>query len=148
MANVSIRVDGLDEFRKGLRQLGGKELGKALGQRNKKLGALIVQWSDRRRSQMASRFPSYDAPVVKIKPSANQRRLLITIRPGAAEEGIKRHPVFGRWMNQDDFVRRVWPVPNRDGWVVRPTVDERGQDIADEYLSAVTDLARRTLGAA
>lgn len=139
---AEVQVYGLDQFRRAIRRV-DDGLGKALGQAHKTLGELIIARSESRRSRMASRFPSYRADVVKVKPSANQRRMQVTVRPAAAETGIRRHPVFGVWMDQTEFRRRVWPAENRSGWLIRPTINENRPQIANEYLDAVAALARR-----
>lgn len=141
----SIQVEGLDDLRKDLKTI-NDQLVKEMGKVNKEIGAKIIGWTESRRSQMAVRFPSYASDVVKVKPSANQRRVLVTIKPQAAERGTLRHPVFGTWQAQSGFARKVWPAPSREGWLVRPTVDERSQMIADDYLEAVAGLARKVIG--
>lgn len=143
--SAEIRVEGLDEFRRNIRTI-DKNLGKELGKRNKEVGLEIVRLSERRRQKMAARFPSYRSKYVKIKASANQRQVQVTI-PGAAEQGIKRHPVYGRWMDQTRFVRRVWPEPRREGFVVRPTVGDESEKIGELYLVQVSEFARRLLEA-
>ena len=142
---IHIRVEGLDDLRRGLRSIDNK-LGKELGQRNKEVGQFVVSEADRRRRRMASKFPSYGASVLKVKPSANQRRGQVTITPAAAEWGTTRHPVFGRDMPQTRFKRKVWPAPNSGGWMVYPTVVEKEKEIADLYLDAVMTLVRKVLG--
>ena len=145
-AKVSILIDGLDDLRKDLRKIDDK-LGKELGQVHKTLGAEIIRWTDTRRAAMGARFGSYRMKRLKLKPSANQRRLLITIRPFAAESGIEAHPVFGRWKKQSSMRRRVWPPKLKTGgYLVDPVVTRRAQEISDEYLDAVTALARRVIG--
>ena len=142
----AIRVEGLDDLRKDLKTF-DDQLAKEMGKVNKEIGPRIVGWSESRRSQMAVRFPSYASDVVTVKASADQRQVEIDIRPQTAERGTDRHPVFGTWADQSGFARKVWPEPNREGWLVRPTVDERSQMIADDYLEAVAKLARKVIGA-
>lgn len=139
----TVYLDGLDEFRRNINSI-DKGLGKELGQHNKTIGKEVVRLSERRRNQMASRFPSYRSRYVKIKASASQRQVQVTI-PGAPEQGIRRHPVYGRWMNQADFRRRVWPKERKSGWVVRPTVEEEHDLIAGLYVEVITDFARGVL---
>jgi hypothetical protein len=144
--SAEIRVDGMDELRKNLRTLGGKDLGKQLGKRHKDIGLEIVRLSEKRRQKMAARYPSYRSKYVKIKASANQRQVQVTI-PGAPEQGMKRHPVYGRWLDQTSFKNRVWPEPRREGWVVRPTVGDEAETIGEMYLVEVEKFARRLLEA-
>lgn len=145
MSNVRISVEGLDEFRRGLRRI-DRSLGKALGAKYKEIGTFIGRLSERRLHRMSARFPSYRAGVVKIKPSANQSRAQVTIRPAAAEWGAINHPVFGQSMNQARFKRPVWPGRNREGWVLRPTIDDHDEEIAKRFQKAVDDLSQRALG--
>ena len=145
-AKVSILIDGLDDLRRDLRTIDDK-LGKELGQVHKRLGQRIIDWSQVERLTMATRFGSYRMKRLKVKPSANQRRLLVTIRPFAAESGIEAHPVFGRWVKQSSMRRRVWPrKKSTGGYLISPIVERNAQRISDEYLDAVTALARRVIG--
>lgn len=146
MTDVSVSVEGLDEFRANLRRI-DRGLGKALGQKYKEIGSFVVRMSERRRGRLAARFPSFRSDVVRVKASANQRRAQVTIRPPAAEWGAINHPVFGRSMLQTRFKRRVWPGRNRDGWLVRPTISDHDEQIAVKFKQAVDDLTRRVLGA-
>lgn len=145
MPAIQIRVEGLKELQNDLRRVDSL-WGKEMGQVNKSIGTQVVGWSDRERSQMASRYPSYRSDIVKVKGSANQRRVEVTVRPGSAEVGTARHPVFGTWKDQGTFVKRVWPEPNKQGWLVRPTLGDKRHQIEDEYVDALTGLIRRVLG--
>ncbi len=146
MPDVSVSVEGLDEFRRNLRRI-DRGLGKALGAKYKEIGSFVVRMSERRRSRLAGRFPSYRSDVVKVKASANQRRAQVTIRPPAAEWGAITHPVFGRDMLQSRFQRRVWAGRNQDGWLVRPTIADHDEQIALKFRQAVDALNRQVLGA-
>lgn len=146
--SVEIGVEGLDTFRRGLRQIDsgfGRELGKA----NKDIGTKIVELSKRKVATLDGRFPSYKARIFKLSASANQRQVIVTIRPGAAEAGSRRHPVFGRWQNQSEFSARVWPkeLPKGKGYVVRPTVEDDAAQIGAIYVDQISDFARRVIGA-
>ena len=122
MSQFAIVLEGMDDIRKNLRAIDNK-LGKELGQVHKRLGARIIAWSQVERLTMGARFGSYKSKRLKVKPSANQRRLLITIRPFAAESGIESHPVFGRWGKQSRMKRRVWPPKKSNGgYLVAPVV--------------------------
>lgn len=145
MPRLTLRVEGMEELRKGLRNI-SPQLGKELGKANKEIGVEVVGWSDRRLSAMRSRYGAYAMRRLKVKGSANQRRVIVTVKPGMAERGGKRHPVFGEWMPQSAFKKRVWPEPRREGYLVRPTVAEREPEIADLYIEAVGGLARRVIG--
>jgi hypothetical protein len=144
---MEVRVDGLDEFRKGLRRI-DSGLGRELGKANKAVGVEIVKLTERRVAAKAGTFPSYRSKIMRIRPSANQRQVVVTIRPGAAEAGSRRHPVFGRWQNQSEFSSRVWPreLPKGKGYVVRPTVEQQSDEIAAVYVERVSDFARRVIG--
>lgn len=142
---MHIRVEGLDELRRGLRNI-DNDLGKALGKKNRSVGAFVVSEADKKRRGLQGRFPSYGSKVMKVKPSANQRRVMVTVSPPAAEWGAINHPVFGREMSQARFRRQVWPGRNSDGWMVRPTVAEKETEIAKQYLDAVAELAYEVIG--
>ena len=146
MSQFAIVLEGMDDIRKNLRAIDNK-LGKELGQVHKRLGARIIAWSQVERLTMGARFGSYRMKRLKVKPSANQRRLLVTIRPFAAESGIEAHPVFGHWVKQSSMQRRVWPrKKSTGGYLISPIVERNAQQISDEYLDAVTALARRVIG--
>lgn len=141
-------VDGLKEMRRGLKQLGGSQLQREMGKANKEVGKRIVSLSRSRQTSLAGRYGSYRSRVVKIRPSASQARLQVTVNPGAAERGARRHPVYGRWQDQADFRRRVWPreIRGDDGYLVRPTVQEHSAEIGEVYVEEIGRLARRVLG--
>ena len=146
MSQFAIVLEGMDDIRKNLRAI-DKKLGKKLGQVHKRLGARIISWSQVERLTMATRFGSYRMKRLKVKPSANQRRLLITIRPFAAESGIEAHPVFGSWVKQSSMRHRVWPPKkSTGGYLIAPIVERNAQRISNEYLDAVSKLARDAIG--
>ena len=146
MSQFAIVLEGMDDIRKNLRAIDNK-LGKELGQVHKRLGARIIAWTQIERLTMGARFGSYKSKRLKVKPSANQRRLLITIRPFAAESGIEAHPVFGRWVKQSRMKRRVWPPKkSTGGYLVAPVVERKAAQISDEYLDAVTKLIQSAIG--
>lgn len=143
--DLDIRVEGFNDLRRRIKQVDA-DLDKELGREWKRIGGKVVGWSESRRHALEGRFPSYGADVVKVKPSASRKYLQVTVRPQAAERGTRRHPVFGTWMAQSTFKRRVWPDESRDGWLVRPTVDEHLDDITDDVEQTLQRLARRTIG--
>lgn len=145
---AEVYVDGLEEFRRGLRRI-DSGLGRELGKANKDIGTKIIQLSRRKVASLDGRFPSYRSKVFKLTASANQRQVIVTIRPGAAEAGSRRHPVFGRWQNQAEFDRRVWPkeLPKNSGYVVRSTVEEDQDVIGAIYVDQISEFARRVIGA-
>jgi len=145
---AEVYVDGLDDFRRGLRRI-DNGLGRELGKANKDVGAKVVELSRKRVASLDGRFPSYRSKVFKLSASANQRQVIVTIRPGAAESGARRHPVFGRWQNQAEFRNRVWPqeLPKGTGYIVRPTVQDDMDQIAAIYVDEITEFARKVIGA-
>jgi hypothetical protein len=145
---AEVYIDGLEQFRRGLRTIDAG-LGRELGKVNKDVGREIVQLSTRRVATLDGRFPSYRSKVFRMSASANQRQVIVTIRPGAAEAGARRHPVFGRWQNQTEFRSRVWPkeLPKGKGYVVRPTVEDQGDVIGAIYVDQISDFARKVIGA-
>lgn len=140
-------VDGLDKFRRGLRTIDAG-LGRELGKVNKDVGRKTIKLSDRRVATMDGRFPSYRSKIFRMSASANQRQVIVTVRPGSAEDGSRRHPVFGRWQNQSEFQSRVWPkdLPRTKGYLVRPTVEEQGDVIGAIYVDQISDFARKVIG--
>ena len=145
---AEVLVEGLEPFRKGLRRI-SKDLGKELGKVNKEVGKEIVKLAEKRAKAMSGRFPSYRSKYFRMRPSANQRSVIVTVRPHAAEEGIRRHPVYGRWQNQSEFRRRVWPseIAKGQGYLVRPTVEDDSEQIGGIYTDAISDFARKVIGA-
>lgn len=140
-------VDGLKEFTRGVRKIEAG-LGKELGRANKDVGIEIIKLVEKQRSRMASRYPSYRSKFVRIRPSATQRNVTITVRPGAAELGSRRHPVYGRWQNQSGFKRRVWPREVRPvtGYLVRGVVSDNVDDVAQVYVERIGRFARDVIG--
>jgi hypothetical protein len=143
---AEVYVEGLESFRRGLRAIDAN-LGKELGQVNKDVGAEVVRLSTAQARAMAGRYPSYRSKWFRLSASANQRRVIVSARPHAAETGIRRHPVFGRWQDQSQFRRRVWPPPASPdgGYVVRPTVEAHTDELAGIYVDATSEFARRVL---
>lgn len=153
----TILVEGMDQIRRDIRSIDGK-LGKTVGQANRKVGQFVVDRADRRRSALSGRFPSYRSRIVRIRASANQRRVEVTVRPAAAEYGTKVHTVFGRRVPAWEMRRRVWPAWSGNQWtegsgaggevgfMVIPTIRKDGEQIVDEYLEAVASLVRSTIG--
>ena len=146
MSKFIITLDGMEDVRKNLRRIDDK-LGKALGQVHKRLGVRIIKWTMAQRAVMGVKYGSYRMDRLKLKPSANQRRLLITVRPFAAESGIEAHPVFGNWVKQSSMSRRVWPPKKSgSGYLVAPVIEAKAKLITEEYLEAVSKLARDAIG--
>lgn len=147
MSSFGVEVENLGEFRRGLRRI-ETGLGKELGKANKDVGAEIVKLVDRRRRQLSGRYGSYRSKKVRVRPSASQRNVTITVRPGAAEMGARRHPVYGRWLDQARFDRRVWPpqLKGGQGHLVRPTITEHVDDVAEIYVERIGRFARDVIG--
>lgn len=134
----------MEEFRSNLRTI-DKQLGRQLGKKNEEVADKVVELSEKRLALLSGKYPSYRSGYVRMKGSANQRKVQVRIQ-GAAEQGIARHPVFGRWQDQSEFARRVWPKPNRGGYVVRPTVEEQAPVIGEIYLDEISEFARNLIG--
>lgn len=142
-------VEGLSDFRRRVKSV-GDGMPKALGQANKRIGQLVADRSDRRRSSLRGQYRSYSTSVTKVKPKALQTGVSISVTPAAAETGARRHPVFGVWRDQSRFSRRVWPQEKRgalrgrnvDGWLIYPTVERYYDEIGEAYLEEIASLAR------
>lgn len=141
---ASIRVDGMSELRAGLRTI-DDGIGREVGKTNRAVGTQVAALTAVKIAELSGRYPAYKSDYVKVRASASQRQVQVTI-PGAAEIGIARHPVYGNWVSQTAMRRRVWPPPNAgSGYVVKPTVEDNDELIAGTYLAAIESLVRRTI---
>lgn len=140
---MTVRVRGLDEFRRELRKV-DKGFGKAFGKANKKLGGRIVGKAQPAVKRLPS--PGGAVSVGGIRPSAKQRALVIRLNPRKAllanVLGTKSHMVFGRrisgsgpfqpWLGRNWTPEELYGI----GPVLKDAVDGF---VLDEYLGAVLD---------
>lgn len=109
-----------------------------LGQINQRVGRMVENRAEARKT---GRFGAYR--IAQITHSATQQGVRMSVWPAAAEVGSTLHPVFGRFLPQAGFKRRVWPLPDRTGYLVRPEAED--DRVADEYGDSIRKLADRTL---
>lgn len=123
-----LHVEGVRELNRLLRQVGGRELQKELGQVHKSIGELVI-----RRVGGASTGVGAGAGE-KIRPSAATREVLL--RVGGKHRGSDRRQQWGR--------RQRWPGGQPPQ---RPHLIRAAHDIQDrierEYLDGVAAVIRR-----
>lgn len=131
MAVSEIRIEGLDDFRKGLGKV-DKELGKRLGQINKRAGEKVAADATSRYSRHYT--PRTGSAQRTIKASAAQRAAKIKIGAAkvpyvvAQEFGSNRYPQFA-------------PSTGNEGRFLYPAVRAETPKLVDEYLKELDDLA-------
>lgn len=153
---MTLRVEGLDEWRRALRAVDATS---EVKQANLALGQMVVGWAEERRRALAADYPLYRK--VQIKPSKNQREVQVTVGPKEfgyqAEFGAYTHNVFGRRMLVWDMQRRVVPLwtGNQYSWgagavsdltsglMVLPSIAEHRTEIEDAYQQAMIDATSR-----
>lgn len=139
MANETIRVEGLDDFRRALRKVDGA-LGKKIGQINKAAGQKVVAAA---RSAYGQHYRARRGRVpASIRASAAQSAAKITIGRATVpyalgqEFGSNRHPQFAPWTG---------PAPGGRGSRGRffyPAIREESPKLVDDYLKVLDDVAR------
>lgn len=149
---ITVRVDGMDDLRKALRQV---NLSPLLKDVHRSIGRFVIDRAGARLSNLKAKFPAYDK--VTLKESANQKEVQVIVGPKtvgyAAEFGAYGHTVFGHEWGADRMKRRVWPFwtgnqftlagsGQTSGLMVLPTVAEYHDEIADRYMDAVDKATR------
>ncbi len=141
---MTIRVRGLDEFRRELRRV-DKRMGKAFGKANKKVGDRIVRKGAPAIRQLSS--PGGTVAMSGLRSSAKQNKAVVrmlgsnpTIRANVF--GTKSHMVWGRRISGSGpwkpWIGRSWQPEDLYGLgpVLKSAADKF---ILDEYLGAVLD---------
>ena len=141
-------LEGFDELRQAVREL---SLQKLMGEENRKVGQVVVDYAEQERASLQMRFPSYSK--VGIKASATYKYLQVRVGPkafgAAAEFGAYLHPVFGRWRSQASFKRHVWPdwagnartrtTDHEAGYMMYETLRKHGDEIVGMYVDKITE---------
>lgn len=131
-----VRVEGLNELNRALRQMGGPELQKELKEAGKTVAEKVA--SDARTNAM-----SLGGVAAKVAPSikASARNTGAGVRFGGAKYPFAGGAEFGS-LQFKQF--KPWRGNTSDaGYFLYPSIRSNSDTIADEYLSAVEDLARR-----
>ena len=138
----AIRVEGLDEFRKAMREL-NPQMGRAFGAANKEVAEIVASEARAKADQLGG-VHRHVKP--SIKASAQQRFAAVTIGgpkfPMAlgAEFGAKRYEQFPPWRGNQ------WPstwVPEGVGYMIHPAIREKADQVRNEYGVAIMQLARK-----
>ena len=129
MVAAGIRVEGVRELSRSLKQAGGRELQKQLGRSNKAIGQLVIS-----RLQPLPERVGLGAGA-KVRPSANAR--LVQLMAGGAHR-------FEPGDSKQDMVRRQW------GKRFKPRMNERPHIVgtAIKRLPNIEDLYMRGIEAA
>lgn len=154
MAEETIRIDGLDDFRKGLRKIDGA-LGKRIGQINKATGEKVAS---KARANYSNFYTARRGRVPKsIKASASQREVKISLGRETVlyalgqEFGSNRAKPNKRADNNPgspySSARQFFPwagaVPGGGkGRFFYPAIREETPGLVKDYLKALDDVAR------
>lgn len=131
MAGGRVEVEGLDELRKTLRQVGDKALPKELAQANKRAAEIVARAA-------AAKVPH------RTGKSQKGIRALGSQREGRVRSGGARYP----WLPWLDFGGkrprdRVGRPKVKQGRYLYPALAEKRDQVADVYEREVRDLLRR-----
>lgn len=122
-----VKIENLDAMRRVLRDAGGKELEKELGQVHKQVGTLVIRQAGGKQTGVGEGAGS------TMRPSAATRE--VTIRVG----GSHRDSNAEQWGKQ-----QTWPPPER------PNIIGSAEEIQDKiegvYLDGVEQIFKRLPG--
>ena len=138
MADETIRIDGLDDFRKGLRKIDGA-LGKRIGQINKATGEKVAS---KARATYSNFYTTRKGRVPKsIKSSAAQREVKISLGRESVPYALGQE--FGSNKYRQFF---PWTGPSSKGGSAGrffyPTIREETPGLVKEYLEALDDVGK------
>ena len=138
MADESIRIEGLNDFRKGLRKIDGA-LGKRIGQINKATGEKVAS---KARSAYSNFYTVRRGRVPKsIRASAAQSSVKLTLGRESVpyalgqEFGSNKYRQFSPWAG-------AAPGGGGKGRFFYPTIREETPGLVKEYLEALDDVAK------
>lgn len=140
---MTVRVKGLDEFRRELRRA-DKRMGKAFGKANKKISEQVVSKGQPMVRGLSS--PGGSVSVGGIRASAKQKAAVVRLTNQRAlfanVFGTKSHMVYGRRISGSGpflpWIGRSWKPEDLYG--IGPAISGVADDFAlDEYLDAVLD---------
>jgi hypothetical protein len=136
--DFTTRVEGLDEFRKALRNL-GPDMQKKLGQANKE-AADIVATSARSKAERLGGVHRHVAPSIKASAAARQASVVLggSRYPMAfgAEFGSIAFQQFPPWRG-NQFQLDASNV----GYIVHPAAREKVDEVVDTYDAAIRRVA-------
>ena len=127
MDDTRLVIEGVPELRKMLREVGGRELEKELGQVHKRIGEMVISAAGGRNTGVG------EGAGASIRPSASVREVLL--RVGGSHRDMKARQ-WGR--------RQIWPggqAPSRP-YLIGAAVKQRSQ-ILDQYDRSIRDIIRR-----
>ncbi len=134
MADAALKIVGLTELRKALREAGDKEMANALRDANTKVAAVVL---DKARPGIAAVSSTVAASGRAVKSAVGGKVAFSSVRAGGtifgAHHDIQRIGPSGRQYKGFNMFRTV----NPEGYHVAPEVDESLEQIADIYMDAV-----------
>lgn len=142
-ASQVVRVEGLDEFRARLKELGA-EWPKALGQANKQAAGVIVKSAQERADALGSTAAHVSS---SIKAAAQERAAVITLGGNSmpmalgAEFGARKYPQFPPWRG-NQWTEGDGPAAGV-GYFLNPAVRETRDEFVDVYDAAMRLLTAR-----
>lgn len=134
MADAALKIVGLTELRKALREAGDKEMANALRDANTKVAAVVL---DKARPGIAAVSSTVAASGRAVKSAVGGKVAFSSVRAGGtifgAHHDVQRIGPSGRRYNGFNMFRTA----NPEGYHVAPEVDESLEQIADIYMDAV-----------
>lgn len=131
-----VRVQGLNELNRALREMGGRDLQKELKETGLEVAKIVA-------SDATSNAHSLGGVAAKVAPSikasARSTGAGVTFGgsaypfAGGAEFGSYQYKQFKPWRGNDSSA----------GYFVYPSIRSNSDRIADEYLKGIEDLARK-----
>jgi len=144
MPDLSIEVEGLDEFRKALKEAEGK-WGPELGRAHKEVGELVVTES---RSAATAQGSLRAKAAESLRASARQTGVSVTLGgPRAqyavgAEFGGGSHGA-GNPTSRGGYTTQFGPFKGHDGYFVFPTIRARMSAIESKFLEVIDRVAKQ-----
>ena len=134
MADAALKIVGLTELRKALREAGDKEMANALRDANTKVAAVVL---DKARPGIAAVSSTVAASGRAVKSAVGGKVAFSSVRAGGtifgAHHDVQRIGPSGRRYNGFNMFRTA----NPEGYHVAPEVDESLEQIADIYMDAI-----------
>ena len=134
MADAALKIVGLTELRKALREAGDKEMANALRDANTKVAAVVL---DKARPGIAAQSSTVAASGRAVKSAVGGKVAFSSVRAGGtifgAHHDVQRIGPSRRRYNGFNMFRTA----NPEGYHVAPEVDESLEQIADIYMDAV-----------
>lgn len=134
MADAAVKVVGLTELRKALREAGDKEMANALRDANTQVAAVVL---DKARPGIAEQSNTVASSGRAVKSAVGGKVAFSSVRAGGvifgAHHDMQRVGPSGRRYKGHNQFRTA----NPQGYHVAPEVDESLEQIADIYMTAV-----------